>query len=214
MKLKKGQKVYYFKLSAQYMGEIISGTITKATKDMFSGTVSYVVESSIYSLLSAWGSSTCETVSEENLYTKLKKIQRDYKEYLIYGTLLSKLDRLERTLDAVMRECAEKISLHTDGIMLMSGEFAKTSVRISNEDLFIDGVGNVGEEIKKMKASIDSLKKKIKTPKKKPVVKSADDNSSAIKEALNDISDTQLTTDKKASDNIFDTQLTEDKKVK
>lgn len=169
MKLQAQKTVYYFKETGPYMGEIVSGKIKAAKKDLFSGKIYYTVEQSVSNLFSEiWGSVTA-TVSSEHLYTNVKKIKRDYKEYLIYGELQAKIDKLEKLLGKVMEHYAEKIVLETGGLTLTSGEFSSNTLFVNNAKLFVDGIGDVAEEIEKIKKDIANIKKKIKTPKKKTV---------------------------------------------
>src|SRR5574344_2184626 len=102
MKLLRGQKVYYFRETGSYMGQIMSGNILEAKKDMYTGKIFYTIEHYCGEMLLSFGYARTITLSNEHLYTSLKKIVKDYKEYLIYGALLEKVQKIEKLLNEVV----------------------------------------------------------------------------------------------------------------
>ena len=174
MKFKVNQRVYYFKSAGPFMGEIVAATVKAATKDLLTGHITYTVATDTSPFFGFWQTSTTELLWSKNLYSSRKKIEADYKEFLLYGSLSAKMDVLEKFLDRVMLTCAQKISQELLEVSIDGGRTSNT-VTIASNKLLLNTVDNgvicVQEELEKIKAELAVLKKKIKTPKKKPVVK-------------------------------------------
>ena len=85
---------------------------------------------------------------------------------LIYGTWLAKVQKIEKLLNEVVEHYSEKIA-DEGSITLASGNITSTQ----KGNLVVDGVGDIAEEINKLKADVEKIKKKIKKPRKKPVIK-------------------------------------------
>ena len=104
MKLKKGQKVYYFKETGPFMGDIMTATVVGAAKDLYSRKVLYtVVPYPKQEVFTFWNKEN-ETLYEDQLYTNLKKIQHEYKDYLAYGALVSGIGDVKEALDKLYAE--------------------------------------------------------------------------------------------------------------
>jgi len=102
-----------------------------------------------------------------NYIPALKKIQKDYVDYLTYGSWLAKVQKIEKLLNEVVEHYSEKIA-DAGGITLASGNICTTTCK---GNLVVDGIGDIAEEINKLKADVEKIKKKIKKPRKKPVIK-------------------------------------------
>jgi len=163
--LKKGQIVYFYRVTGPFMGEIVTGKITSATKDLLTCSVTYEVETSL-----AWPWGGKVTVKAENLYTNPKVIEKEYKEELIYNALKKKLDDLNTLLNKILVECKDKsddnkLSLHT-----ISLDNIAYTTQISAHDLLVND-RNILKEIDALKKDVADIKKKIKPKTKKPVIK-------------------------------------------
>lgn len=167
MKFKKGQPVYFFKQTGEFSGQIIRGSVKEATKDLLTGKVWYIIDCLPYGFLFA--APLTERVSKENLYTNIKKLKKDYRELIMYGDFLAKIDKLEKFCAAVVDQCADKIDA-VSPLRLTGAEFSGTKVSIIDSHLYKNGRDLI-EEIDSMKATIEDIKKKIKKPGKKPVIK-------------------------------------------
>lgn len=167
MKLTKDQIVYFFESTGDYAGKIQEGRITEATKDIYTGSISYLVEYQDIEYSFFMPSNNFIKLTQNQLYTSLKKIQKDYVDYLIYGSWLAKVQKIEKLLNEVVEHYSEKIAF--EGGITLASENICTSTNIGK--LVVDGVGDIAEEINKLKADVEKIKKKIKKPIKKPVIK-------------------------------------------
>lgn len=86
MKLTKNQIVYFFESTGDYVGKIQKGRIKEATKDIYTGSISYLVEYQDIEYLFFMLSNSFIKLTQNQLYTSLKKIKKDYVDYLIYGS--------------------------------------------------------------------------------------------------------------------------------
>lgn len=168
MKLTKDQIVYFFESTGDWAGKIQKGRIKEATKDIYKGSISYLVE---YQDIDEYSffipSNKFIKITQNQLYTSLKKIQKDYVDYLIYGSWLAKVQKIENLLNEVVEHYSEKITVE-GCITLASGNISTSTGKGS---LIVDGIGDVAEEINKLKSDVEKIKKKIKKPSKKPVIK-------------------------------------------
>lgn len=162
MRIKKGQTIYYFMPTGEYVGKIYSGVVKNITKDLTTGHIDYEIESG----LNIFGYT--RRLNADQIYTSKKKIESEYKDELRYGAILSKLREVEKLLYETIDKCKDKINeeLKINGQCIAISE-DNTSFR---RDLYIAGIGNVGEEISKMRKDIESLKKRFKSKSKKPVI--------------------------------------------
>lgn len=171
MKFKKNQTVYFYQRTGQYQGAIVAGFISEATKDLLTGKVTYTVKVDTGDTYS-WFFRNTYTLSEDNLYSSKKKIEKEWKDEIVYGNLSSKLDKLERLLNEVLNEVKPKLDQNkTLDFVLGSKEFSTNTIKIEAENLEVKGIGNLQEEISKIKKEIKDIKKKIKPQTKKPVIK-------------------------------------------
>lgn len=167
MKLTKDQIVYFFESTGDYAGKIQKGRITKATKDIYTGSISYIVEYQDIEYSVFMPSNRSIKLTQNQLYTSLKKIQKDYVDYLIYGSWLAKVQKIEKLLNEVVEHYSEKVTAE-GGITLASGNICTST---GKGNIIIDGIGDIAEEINKLKSDVEKIKKKIKKPGKKPVIK-------------------------------------------
>ena len=163
--LKKGQTVYFYRITGPFMGEVITGRIVAATKNLLDNTVSYEVETA--SNFPIWPFSGKITLKAENLYTNYKTIAKEYKEELIYNALLKKFNDLEDLLKQILEKCREQLEKPDFQTLTLNGGLA-TSVKIEANDLIIQN-RNLLAEIDELKKELESIKKKIKPKTKKPV---------------------------------------------
>jgi len=172
-KFKKGQVVYFYEQTGEYEGQIRSGNITAATKDLLTGVIKYKVK--VCPVMGNLWSYFCEYEREldfDQLYTSRKQIEKEYKEEIIYGDLSRKLAKLEELLVRTIAEAKPKFENGSWGttITLNGGEITSKIV-VNAKDVEIEGIGSLQEEFKKLKKDVTDLKKKIKPKTKKPVVK-------------------------------------------
>ena len=171
MKLTKDQIVYFFESTGDYAGKIQKGRITEATKDIYTGSISYLVEYQDIEYSFIVPSNNYIKLTQNQLYTSLKKIQKDYVDYLIYGTWLAKVQKIEKLLNEVVEHYSEKIAFE-GGLTLASGTITSAWEGSAwKGNIIVDGIGDIAEEINKLKADVEKIKKKIKKPSKKPVIK-------------------------------------------
>lgn len=145
------------------MGMIISGTIIGATKDLLTKDVSYIVNLDMSPV--SWLRQV--TMKEENLYSFLKRITKEHKDEIAYNTLMAKLDQINEAIENLVAKYAEP--LKTDGILT----FATIDGNVSRS-IMVEGIGDITKEFNKLKKEVASIKKKIKTPSKKPVKQKED----------------------------------------
>jgi len=172
-KFKKGQTVYFYRTSGDYLGEIIHGTISGATKDLLTGETSYVV--SIPANLFYLCYLNEETVKAENLYTSKKQIYKEHRDEIAYLNLYKKIDKLDKAVNKVFAEYAEKIEAAPGFATLSISSIDQTS------HIVIDGIGDLRTEFDKLKDEVANIKKKIKKSTKKPVVKKTEEKKNEVK---------------------------------
>lgn len=73
MKLTKDQIVYFFESTGDYAGKIQEGRITGATKDIYTGITSYLVEYQDIEYSFFVPSNKVIKLTQDQLYTSLKK---------------------------------------------------------------------------------------------------------------------------------------------
>lgn len=175
-KFKVGQTVYYFLGgvhcdSGTPMGKIVTCKIKKATKDLFTGKVTYTVSTG------GWGyynSDRDVELSAEYLYADRKKIEKEHKDEIAYMVFLEKLNSIENVLYKIMNEYADKMTANPISWATISAADTKAS-------LYIEGIGNVQEEFDRLKKEVEILKKKIKKPTKKSVkLKESNENDKVV----------------------------------
>ena len=169
MKIKKGQKVYYYRSIGPYMGVICEGVIDGITKDLTTEEICYQLNLG----KNIFGYPSSLRLAQDQIYLSKSKAESEYKDELRYGTLINRIESLEKLLDETLEVCKdkeEKITLKNSYVLCANNSSFKS-------DLYIEGIGNVKEEISKMKKDISDLKKKFKPKTKKPVVDKKEDES-------------------------------------
>jgi hypothetical protein len=170
-KFKTGQKVYFYQSTGEYEGTIVEGIILSITKDLSTKKVTYKINTEKgFSYLSYFANKEFYLTSDQ-IYSSKKKIEKEYKDEIVYGNLNRKLNELDIILTSIYNEVKEKEIIKDNWKTLaITGEKAFSKLHIKAEDITI-GDRNLIEEIDKLKKEISSIKKKIKTTKsKKPVV--------------------------------------------
>lgn len=171
MKFKKNQIVYFYEQTGEYEGRIRTGFITEAVKDLLSKTIIYTVRVDKGDVYSYFHDSEYH-LTEDSLYSSKKKIEKEWKDEIVYGNLSSELHKMERLLLEVLNEVKPKLDKNNQlTLTLSSKEFLTNTVRIDAENVEVKGIGNLQEEITKIKKEIKNIKRKIKPQTKKPVVK-------------------------------------------
>jgi len=172
-RFKVGQKVYFYQITGEYLGTIIEGTIKKIVKDLGTGEVTYSLNIPSHPLwLWNYNAEHLVELKEENLYSSRKKIEKEYKDEIVYNTLKEKIDRLQSVLFDVKTELQKDIHKDFTGMTLnITGEKAFSTICLNSEDVVISGLGSVKEKVEELEKEIKAIKKKIKPKTKKPVVK-------------------------------------------
>ena len=157
-KFKIGQTVYYY-YESESIGHIITCRIKGATKDLATGKITYLVTG-----LNDYKWFADRALTSDYLYASKKQIMKEHADAMAYRVLDDKLNSIDAALNKILNEYAEKIQANPVSWVTISADDCKTS-------LYVDGIGNVQEELNKLKKEIESLKKKIKKPTKKTVKK-------------------------------------------
>lgn len=158
-RFKIGQTAYYY-LENCGIGRIIACTIKQATKDLDTGKITYLVVSADENY--SWINN--RTLTSDYLYVSEKQIMKEHKDEMAYRVLEDKLDDINKALNRIMNEYAEKMTANPVS-------WATISAADTTASLYVEGIGNVQEEFNKIKKEVEILKKKIKKPTKKTVKK-------------------------------------------
>jgi len=172
-RFKAGQKVYFYQITGEYVGTIIEGTIKKIVKDLSTGEVTYSLDIPSHPLW-LWNYNTEHLVElrEENLYSSRKKIEKEYKDEIVYNNLKEKIDRLQSILLDVRTELQKDEHKDFTGMTLnITGEKAFSTICLNSDDVVISGIGSIKEKVEELEKEVKSIKKKIKPKTKKPIVK-------------------------------------------
>lgn len=161
MKIKKGQKVYYYKSLGPYMGFVCEGIIEGIIKDLTTKEITYELNVG----KNIFGYDAKLHLSQDQIYTDKKQAESEYKDELRYGTLISRMENLEKLLNETLEACKDK----NEKIQLSATYALKVDNSSIGNDLYINGIGNVKEVISGMKKDISDLKKKFKAKTKRPV---------------------------------------------
>lgn len=166
MKFKVGQKVYFYQETGPYMGTIFNCKIIKATKDLSTGKITYQLDTK-----DIWLWSDVKELTGEYLYTSYKKIQKEYKEEIIYNSFREQMSRLEDILYQVRNELQKEEHKNLEGLTLnIDNNMTWSKIYVDPKNIMIGDI-SVEEEINKIKKEINKIKNKIKPKTKKPVVK-------------------------------------------
>ena len=173
-RFKVGQKVYFYQITGDYTGTIVEATVKKATKDLATNKITYSVEVPYCFPLwnyTGFGSHALDLL-EENLYSSKKKIEKEYKEEIVYNNLKEKIDGLHSILLEVKTELQKDEHKDFTGMTLsINGEKSFSTICLNSEDVVISGLGSIKEKVEGLEKEIKAIKKKIKPKTKKPVVK-------------------------------------------
>lgn len=171
MKFKVGQTVYFYQTTGEYRGDIIEGIISKAIKDLKTGEVIYTVKVAT-DCTYGWLFRDCgKELTGEYLYASRAKIEKEYREEIVYNNLHEKIDELQRTLNKVYNELTKDEHKGWEGMTLgITGEKAFSTINVNADDINIEGIGSLKEELNKLKKEVSKIKKEIKPKTKKPVV--------------------------------------------
>jgi hypothetical protein len=164
MRLKQNQLVYFYRRIGEYEGAIVSGNIIEAKKDLLTGKIVYTVKTPGY----WWISETCELEADQ-IYTNKKKAEKEWKDEIVYGKLLSRIDDMEQVLNQIYgiihkEKIETEINLETTGNQTISTAYIQA-------DTIKLGELDVKQEIDKLKKDVESIKKNFKKKTKKPYEK-------------------------------------------
>jgi len=172
MKFKVGQKVYFYQSTGEYRGDIVEGTITKAIKDLKTGEVIYTVNVAVDCTFGWLFGERGRELTGEYLYASKAKIEKEYKEEIVYNNLHNKIDELQRTLNQVYNELTKDEHKGLEGLTLnINGDKAFSTLQVNADDINIEGIGSLKDELNKLKKEVSKIKKEIKPKTKKPVIK-------------------------------------------
>ena len=142
---KKGQVVYFYEKTGEYEGQIRSGSITAATKDLLTGIIKYKVKvcpitGDLWSYLREYE----RELDFDQLYTSRKQIEKEYKEEIIYGDFSRKLAKLEELLVRAIAEAKPKFENGSWGTTLtLNGGEITSKIVVNAKDVEIEGIGSL-----------------------------------------------------------------------
>lgn len=178
MKIKKGKTVYFYRSIGEYQGTIVEGIVSSITKDLSTGEVTYTVITGNDSHYLGYFINKTFDLKSNQIYLSKKKIEKEYKDEIVYGNLNRKLNELDIILTNIYNEVKEKeiIKDNWKTLTITGEQTLNSKLYIKAQDITV-GDRNLIEEIDKLKKEISSIKKKIKTTKsKKPVIEKKEDN--------------------------------------
>ena len=172
MKFKVGQTVYYYLSYGDYTGNIVVGVITKAIKDLSTKKTIYTVKTDCN-----WVWNSTRELTADHLYASREKIEKEYKEEIVYNNLHKRINELEKLLRDVYNELTKDEHKGWEGMTLnINGETQFKTLKVQAEDVDIEGIGSLKKEFEKLKKEITKIKKSIKPKTKKPVEKEKEGN--------------------------------------